>query len=134
ALINFDQGTWFPAPNYVVMKLWRDHFAPDLIAVEGGPQSPLNVAATATPDSRTVYLKCVNPTQQAVPVLVTLQPPHSLASAALELVNPGDLKARNTLTAPHQIAPARAPTTVVGRTVSFTMPALSAGVLTLQAP
>ena len=23
AFVNFDQRTWFPAPNYVVMKLWR---------------------------------------------------------------------------------------------------------------
>src|SRR5205823_9413225 len=35
ALINFDQCTWFPAPNYVVMKLWRDHYAPERIAVHG---------------------------------------------------------------------------------------------------
>ena len=34
ALINFDQKSWFPAGNYVVMKLWRESFAPNLLAVE----------------------------------------------------------------------------------------------------
>ena len=29
AFINFDERGWFPAPNYVVMKLWRDHYAPE---------------------------------------------------------------------------------------------------------
>lgn len=133
ALINFDQRTWFPAPNYVVMKLWRDHFAPDLIAVEG-PQSPLNVAATATPDSRTLYLKCVNPMPQIATVVVTLKPPYSVRSAALELVNPGDLKMRNNLVLSHQVVAAGAPTTVAGRIVTFTMPGLSAGVLTVETP
>ena len=28
AFVNFDHRTWFPAPNYVVMKLWRDHYRP----------------------------------------------------------------------------------------------------------
>ncbi len=28
AFVNFDHRRWFPAPNYVVMKLWRGHYAP----------------------------------------------------------------------------------------------------------
>lgn len=28
ALINFNNHTWFPAPNYTIMKLYRQHFEP----------------------------------------------------------------------------------------------------------
>ena len=45
AFINFDQNGWFQAPNYVVMKLWRDHFQPNRIAVYGDMKG-LNVIAT----------------------------------------------------------------------------------------
>ena len=63
ALVNFDQKTWFPAGNYVVMKLWRDSFAPHLLAVDG-PDHPLNFVATRSADKQTVFLKAVNPDQQ----------------------------------------------------------------------
>ena len=60
ALIHFDQGSWFPSPNYVVMKLYRDHFAPDLLEV-GGDAAGLSATATRTADGETIYLKLVNP-------------------------------------------------------------------------
>jgi alpha-N-arabinofuranosidase len=45
AFVNFDHRTWFPAPNYVVMKLWRDHFCPQRIEL-AGERRELNVVAT----------------------------------------------------------------------------------------
>ena len=45
AFVNFDHRSWFPAPNYVVMKLWRDHYAPHRIALDG-ETGPLNAVAT----------------------------------------------------------------------------------------
>ncbi len=71
ALINFDQKSWFPAANYVVMKLWRDSFAPHLLAVDG-PDHPLNFVATRSADKQTVFLKAVNPTSSAVEAAVRL--------------------------------------------------------------
>jgi alpha-N-arabinofuranosidase len=44
ALINFDQKSWFPAGNYVVMKLWREAYGPNLLAVEGA-ERPLSYVA-----------------------------------------------------------------------------------------
>ena len=35
AFINFDNRSWFPAPNYVVEKLYWDHFVPGLLKVDG---------------------------------------------------------------------------------------------------
>ena len=60
AFVNFDHRTWFPAPNYVVMKLWRDHYAPQRIALEGQTE-PLNAVATKSADGKTLYVKAVNP-------------------------------------------------------------------------
>ena len=51
AFVNFDHRTWFPAPNYVVMKLWRDHYAPHRIALEGDA-GPLNAVATRPTTAR----------------------------------------------------------------------------------
>jgi alpha-N-arabinofuranosidase len=33
ALIHFDQRSWFPSPDYVVTKLYREHYAQDLLVV-----------------------------------------------------------------------------------------------------
>ena len=56
ALINFDHCGWFPAPNYVVMKLWRDHAGPHLLAIEGDAEG-LDAAATKTDDGSRVFFK-----------------------------------------------------------------------------
>ena len=60
ALINFDQSSWFPSPNYVVMKLYRDHFAPELLEIAGNA-GDLNATATRTSDGERIYVKLVNP-------------------------------------------------------------------------
>src|SRR4029079_19130754 len=58
ALINFDQKSWLAAGNYVVMKLFRESYAPKLLAIDG-PEKPLNMTAARSEDGRTVYLKIV---------------------------------------------------------------------------
>ena len=128
AFINFDSCGWFPAPNYVVMKLWREHFAPNLLAIEGDP-GPLNVIA-AKGDYLT--LKAVNPGTTAVPVEVTVKPVFTIGYAEFVLVNPGSLEARNSLANANQVHPASDDVKLNGQTVHFTMPPLSAGVITLK--
>ena len=51
AFVNFDNRAWFPAPNYVVMKLWHDHFASQLLALEG-PDQELNFTAAKSDDGK----------------------------------------------------------------------------------
>lgn len=46
AFINFDHTGWFPAPNYVVMKLWRDNFVPIRIKSSCDDED-INFVATA---------------------------------------------------------------------------------------
>jgi alpha-N-arabinofuranosidase len=128
ALINFDQSTWFPAANYIVMKLWRDSFAPNLLAVEG-PDHPLNFVATRSADRRTVFLKAVNPTGSAVETVVRFDGDLAPGTATMQLVAPGDETVKNTLEEPDNIKVVNATATVEGRTVKFSMPPLSAGVV-----
>ena len=128
ALINFDQKTRFPAGNYVVMKLWRDAFAPGLLAVEG-PDRPLNFVATPSADKRTVFFKAVNPHETAVQTAVRINGDLTPRSATMQLVAPGGETVENTLEEPDNIKVVDATATVEGRTVTFTMPPLSAGVV-----
>jgi alpha-N-arabinofuranosidase len=130
ALINFDQRAWFPAGNYVVMKLWRDSFAPNLLAVDG-PDHPLNFVATRSADKQTVFLKAVNPTGTAVEAAIRLDGDLIPKAATMELVAPGDETVKNSLDQPDNIKVVPATATVESRTVRFTMPPLSAGVVRL---
>ena len=132
ALINFDNCGWFPAPNYVVMKLWRDHYAPQLLALEGDAGA-LNLTATKTADGKKLFIKAVNAGEKPVNVTLNIGAGFQAKSAELLLVNPGDLQARNALAQPDRVKPASAPAQLAGATVRCTLPALSAGVITLNA-
>lgn len=124
AFINFDQTSWFPAPNYVVMKLWRDHYAPERLAVSGDAGS-LNVSATRRADGA-VIVKVVNPGREKVPLELAVP---TSASASAQVVAPGGLDARNTLAEPDCVKPETLAVRVEGDKVLAEMPALSAGVI-----
>ncbi|HVS73054.1 MAG TPA: alpha-L-arabinofuranosidase C-terminal domain-containing protein, partial [Phycisphaerae bacterium] len=97
ALINFNQSSWFPAPNYVVMKLWRDHYAPNLLQLDTPENSPLSAVASESDDKKTIYLKLVNPSDSPINLTTTLTGPFTPTSATLQLLAPGSPSARNTL-------------------------------------
>jgi alpha-N-arabinofuranosidase len=131
AFINFDHRTWFPAPNYVVMRLWREHYAPHRIQLDGDA-GPLNAVATKSADGKTLYLKAVNPGEETVSVRLTVKAGFTVGKASMQIVAPDSLTARNTLddrdnirSVPHKIETA-------GQAIEFTMPRLSAGVLTIE--
>lgn len=142
AFINFDHRTWFPAPNYVVMKLWRDHYAPERIAMTGDA-GPLNAVAAraagrditwvATGADRAIVWKAVNPTAEAVAVELTVAGRFQVNGAVMQQVAPGALAARNTLEAPGAVKPAAAEAKIDGQTVRVTLPPLSAAVVTILA-
>lgn len=128
ALINFDQSAWFPGSTYVVMKLWRDSFAPNLLAVDG-PDRPLNFVATRSADGLTTYLKAVNPTEQPVEAEIHLAGGIMPATAEFEYIAPGSLDARNSLAEPDALRVVPGTATLNGRTVRFTLPPLAVGVV-----
>jgi alpha-N-arabinofuranosidase len=131
ALINFDHRTWFPAPNYIMMKLWRDHYAPNLLQLDG-PEQPLNITATKSADGDTVYIKAVNPEKYPVEAQVTVGGLKGNPRVTYLLIDPGEEAARNTLEEPHRVAPKAAEAACKNGEIRFTIPALSAGVLTVE--
>ena len=131
AFINFDHRTWFPAPNYVVMKLWRDHYAPQRLEV-AGEAGGLEVMATKSADGKKLYLKVVNPTEAPAEVRVEVKGGFAPARASMLLVAPDSLDARNTLDKPDAIAAVPGKVERDGKTVRFNMPRWSAGVVALE--
>jgi alpha-N-arabinofuranosidase len=131
ALINFDQRSWFPAPNYVVMKLYRDHFAPDLLQIAGNP-GDLNATATRTADGEKIYVKLVNPGAREVSVGVALRGDFPLMTASMQLVAPDSLAARNTLEQPAAVHAVEAKVERAGMSARFSLPRWSVAVVTLS--
>jgi alpha-N-arabinofuranosidase len=131
AFVNFDHRTWFPAPNYVVMQLWREHYAPQRIALDG-ESAPLNAVATKSADGKTLYFKAVNPSDAAVPVVLKLAG-GAAGKATLQVVAPGDLHARNTLEASDVVQPKAAAVQQEGAALRFTLPPISCGVIAIPA-
>ena len=132
AFVNFDHRGWFPAPNYVVMKLWRDHFAPQRIEVKG-EAGDLNIVATLSDDGREVFVKAVNPAAEAREVAVGLTGGFRPKSASFQLVAPGGLSARNSLEQPGAVRPMPGEVAIDGTAVRFELPAYSAGVVRVAA-
>jgi alpha-L-arabinofuranosidase len=131
ALINFDQSSWFPAPNYVVMKLYRDHSAPELLEIAGN-MGDLDATATRTSDGERIYVKLVNPREQEVSVEVALRGDFPLLAAGMQLVAPGTLSARNTMEQPAAVQAVPGKIERTGMTVRVRLPGLSVAVITLS--
>jgi alpha-N-arabinofuranosidase len=130
AFINFDQKGWFAGPNYVVMKLWREHFAPNRIQADNTDQG-LNLIATKNDAGDQVILKAVNLTDEPLDVNTTVDGAFRPGRAAMKLVNPGSLQARNSMAAKDVIKPVDATATVQGNAVKFTLPPYSAAAIRL---
>ncbi|MBN2316562.1 MAG: DUF1080 domain-containing protein [Sedimentisphaerales bacterium] len=130
AFINFDNGTWFPAPNYVVMKLWRDHYAPYRIDVSG-EIGELNIVGTKSADGKKLYVKCVNPTEASHGIQLNIASGFDPASASMALIAPGSLTSRNNLEKPGRIKPEPSTIQVHQRSVHVVVPACSAAVVTI---
>ncbi len=87
SVLLFDHRTWYPAPTYVVEKLWRDHFAPKRVKL-AGPARPLNAVATASADGKVLYFKVVNPHNRAIAARVTVAAGFPVAAAKMLVVAP----------------------------------------------
>lgn len=131
AFINFDQSRWFPAPNYVVMKLWRDYCHPKFLAMEG-PERPLNSTATLSEDGKSLAVKVVNPSAEAVALTLDVKPGFRVDRAKLLTVAPGSLDARNTLDEPGKVKPELGAVDCSGQTIRCTLPAISASVISIE--
>jgi len=131
AFINFDNRTWFAAPNYVVMKLWREHYAPLRIQITGD-SGPLNGVATKSKEGKKLYYKAVNPGAEPVSVELIVKGGLPVVSAEMQLVTAESLRARNTLDEPNRIRPVPAKVNTGGESISFTLPAYSVGIVSVN--
>lgn len=128
AFINFDHTGWFAAPNYVVMKLFREHYQPQRVKIAELPDG-LDAVATRSEDGQTVVVKLVNPTAEARSV--TLAVP-GMRSATGQIVAPGELAARNTMAAKEAVRAMAMPVTRDGEQVMVELPALSVAVVVVR--
>jgi len=127
AFINFNNESWFPGANYVVMKLYREHYAPNLLLLLG-EQKGLNCTATKSEDGKNVILKFVNPTKEEREAIVTLndfQP----TGATFQLLQSDNLRLKNSFAEPNLISPKPAAVKIDGTTIRFTLPQQSVGVV-----
>jgi alpha-N-arabinofuranosidase len=114
------------------MKLWREHFGPERVALEGA-EAPLNVVASRSVDGKTVYVKAVNPSDEPLDVAIVVGADFPVGRARFQVVAPGSLRARNTLDRPETVQAKDAAATVDGTRIRVALPALSAGVVTIHA-
>ncbi|MCA9186875.1 MAG: DUF1080 domain-containing protein, partial [Planctomycetales bacterium] len=128
AFINFDQTGWYPAPNYVVMKLWWDNFATHFLPIDGDPQG-CNIVATRSEDGELVVLKAVNPRDRATTVEVELNGNFAPKTASMQIVAPGALEARNTLADPRTVTPQAGVVRLEGKKLIFELPPYSTAVV-----
>ncbi|UCD52846.1 MAG: DUF1080 domain-containing protein [Phycisphaerales bacterium] len=131
AFINFDQASWFPAPNYVVMQLWRNHYAPNRIEMNGDTEA-INAVATKSEDGKTLYVKCVNPSRSAAHVTLKLAGEFAAREARMQFVAPGTLEARNTLERPRTVRAEPGRVEFDQGAMRFALPAYSAAVVTIR--
>ncbi len=131
AFINFDHTGWFPAPNYVIMKLWRDHFAPNRLGIEGDNKQ-LNVVATKSQDGKTLFLKAVNPGDTENEVNLSINDTFKVNKASMMIVAPGSLRVMNSIVEPDAIKPEKGKVEIGGQNVKFKLPSLSAAVVKID--
>jgi hypothetical protein len=131
AFINFDHTGWFPAPNYVVMKLWHDHYAPNRVQMTGSDTS-LNVVTVMSEDEQTLYIRLVNPNAVDKSVAIDIDNSFVPETAYMHYVAPGDLYARNTLADPDAVHVEAKVIGIDGQMLRLLMPAYSAGVITVR--
>ena len=149
AFINFDNARWYPAPNYVVMKLWRDSYAPNLLSLSSdspelsGDAPIVNAVATKSEDGKTIYFKAVNCLANSLEYRIAVDKTVDLTNSTVaatcvspDLAEGEDAKAklfkRNTLDNPNVVAPHDIPVKIIDDAISVVAPSYSAIVVRIE--
>lgn len=131
AFINFDQKGYFVAPNYVVMKLWRDHFAPNLITTIGDNKK-LNIVSTKSDDGSTIFIKIVNPSNEDYHINLSIQNSFDVHSANISIVTADDLTTANSMNSKDVVKSIKKNIIPNKNNVSTIIPKYSASVITIN--
>jgi alpha-L-arabinofuranosidase len=125
AFVNFDHRTWFAGGNYVVMKLWREHFEPLRVRVSGDVGC-LNAVATKSEDGTVCIFKAMNPSSEQVTVILSLPPSFEPGEAEMRVVTASAPGISNTLDCPDAIKVVMGDVSATEGRVRFVLPRLSA--------
>jgi len=132
AFINFDYKDLFKAPNCQVTELWYDHFSKYRLAYSGETGN-LSVSTTMMENGAGVIVKIVNPTDESATLRVKGDWT-GVKDAVFEYYAPGSLTVANSMENKYAVALKKANAKTEGNDVVLSVPALSAGVLTITKP
>lgn len=129
AFINFDYKDLFKAPNCQVTELWYDHFSKYRLTFNGDTGN-LSVSTTLSENGTDVIVKVVNPTEE--PSTLRIKGDwKSVSNTSFDYYAPGSLTIANSMENKNAVALKHATANVDGNDVILSVPALSAGVLTI---
>ncbi|WP_370477279.1 family 16 glycoside hydrolase [Tamlana flava] len=131
AFINFNNSDWFPAPNYVVMKLWREHYAPNYLTTNGS-NNELDAVSTLSEDGNTLYFKVVNTSSSNISVTLNIDNTFVPETADVKVVASPSIYDQNTFAEPNKIGVSDGVTSINAQSVSFNSTAYSASVVTVK--
>ena len=130
AFINFDYKDLFKAPNCQVTELWYDHFSKYRLAFSGNT-GDVSVSTTMSENGGEVIVKVVNPTEQ--PATLRIKGDwNGVSGTKFEYYAPGSLTAANRMDNKNAVALKTSTAKTDGNDVVLSVPALSAGVLTIS--
>lgn len=129
AFINFDRNGWFPAPNYVVFKLWRDHYLPLRIELNG-VKDELNAIATKSDDDNLICVKMINPTEKVMHVEIEEFPGYR--ENTFKIVSAASLYDSNTMLKPDRISVQLEKVQKSNNSYCMQLPAFSASIFLLS--
>ncbi len=129
AFINFDYKDLFKAPNCQVTELWYDHFSKYRLAYSGETGN-VSVSTTMSENGADVIVKVVNPTDQ--PATLRIKGDwKGISKTEFEYYAPGSLTVANSMENKNAVALQKSAGKLDGNDVILSVPALSAGVLTI---
>jgi alpha-N-arabinofuranosidase len=129
AFINFDYKDLFKAPNCQVTELWYDHFSKYRLAYSGDTGN-VSVSTTLSENGADVIVKVVNPTEE--PAVLRIKGDWAgVGKTAFDYYAPGSLTVANSMENKQAVALQHATPKIEDNDVLLSVPALSAGVLTI---
>ena len=131
AFINFNQANWFPAPNYVVMKLWREHYQPNAVSINGDI-SRLVASATVSDDGKCAIFKYVNKAEDKMQLTIGLANSSEILGVKHLVVHSNNLDLKNTIKEPHLIRPLEKEAKLMTGRVSVIVEPLSTGLVQIN--
>ena len=129
AFINFDYKDLFKAPNCQVTELWYDHFSKYRLAFSGETGN-LSVSTTMEENGSGVIVKVVNPTEESATLRIKGDW-KGVKDTEFEYYAPGSLTVVNSMENKNAVALQKVTPKTEGNDVVLSVPALSAGVLTI---